>query len=124
VELLTRKKPFSYVTCDGEGLVSHFMGLLEEGNVSQILDPQVMEEGGKEVQEVARLAASCINLRGEERPTMRQVEHALEGLRVTKNKGSMERYESEDDDSIVMNRLSSKEVQRFRECVQEEDTVW
>ncbi|RCV41743.1 hypothetical protein SETIT_9G160500v2 [Setaria italica] len=129
VELLTRKKPFSYLTSDGEGLVSHFMSLLEEGNISQILDPQVIEEGGKEVQEVARLAASCINLRGEERPTMPQVEHALEGLQVTKNKDFMVKDEFEDDDddddddNIVMNRLSSKEVQRIRECNQA-DTVW
>ncbi|RLN40533.1 wall-associated receptor kinase 2-like [Panicum miliaceum] len=90
VELLTRKKPFSYLTSDGEGLVAHFVRLLGEGNVSQILDPQVIEEGGKEVQEVAMLAASCINLRAEERPTMREVGHALEGLQVSKNKGSMD----------------------------------
>ncbi|XP_025791586.1 wall-associated receptor kinase 2-like [Panicum hallii] len=111
VELLTRKKPFSYLTSDGEGLVAHFVRLLEEGNISQILDPQVIEEGGKEVQEVSILAASCINLRAEERPTMREVEHALEGLQVSKNKGSMVmsfkkgsmvRDEFEDDDGVEM----------------------
>ncbi|CAD6254360.1 unnamed protein product [Miscanthus lutarioriparius] len=81
VELLTRKKPFSYLSAEGDGLVSHFVNLLSEGNLVQIIDPQVME-GGTEVQEVATLAASCINLRGEERPTMRLVEHILHGLQV------------------------------------------
>ncbi|CAN6282163.1 unnamed protein product [Urochloa humidicola] len=109
VELLTRKKPFSYLTSDGEGLVSHFVSLHEEGNVSQILDPQVIEEGGKEVQEIAVLAASCINLRAEERPTMRQVEHTLEGLQVYKNKSFMVKDEFEEDIC-----LSSKEVQSIK----------
>nr|CAB3491164.1 unnamed protein product [Digitaria exilis] len=87
VELLTRKKPFPYLSMEGDGLVAHFVNLLAEGNLVKIIDPQVMEEGGEEIQEVAALAASCINLRGEERPAMRQVEHTLEGLRCsTKHK--------------------------------------
>ncbi|KAG2560803.1 wall-associated receptor kinase-like 6 [Panicum virgatum] len=117
VELLTRKKPFSYLSADGDGLVAHFVGLIAEGNLVQIIDPQVTEEGGKEVQEVAALAASCVNLRGEERPTMRQVEHTLEGLRgSTKYKvDDMVAAESEND-SIVINRPSStKEGQCFEE---------
>ncbi|PUZ44025.1 hypothetical protein GQ55_8G055100 [Panicum hallii var. hallii] len=117
VELLTRKKPFSFLSTEGEGLVSHFLNLLDEGNLIQIIDPQVTEEGGEEVQEVAMLAASCINLRGEERPTMRLVEHTLEGLRGSKM------YKSDDivavefgDDRIVVSCPSStKEGQRFEE---------
>jgi hypothetical protein len=33
--------------------------LLDAQNLLQILDPQVMEEGGKEVEELLLLAASC-----------------------------------------------------------------
>ncbi|CAM0913419.1 unnamed protein product [Alopecurus aequalis] len=84
VELLTRKKPFSYLSSEGEGLVAHFVTLFAEGDLSQILDPQVMDEGGKEVEEAVALALACIKLRGEDRPTMRQVELTLEGLRPTK----------------------------------------
>jgi hypothetical protein len=71
---------------EGEGLVAHFA----EGNIAQIIDPQVTEEeGGDKVEEVAALAASCVNIRGEGRPMMRQVEHTLEELRGIKkyNKG-------------------------------------
>lgn len=71
VELLTRKKPFSYFFLDGDGLVSHFVKLLGEEMLVQILDPRVIEEGGKEVHEVSILAASCIKLNAEDRPTMR-----------------------------------------------------
>ncbi|OEL19798.1 Wall-associated receptor kinase 3, partial [Dichanthelium oligosanthes] len=80
IELLTRKKPFSYLSAEGDGLVAHFVDLLTKGSHAQIIDPQVIEEGGEKVQEVAKLAASCVNIRGEERPTMRQVEHTLQGL--------------------------------------------
>uniref|UniRef100_A0A8R7ULG4 Protein kinase domain-containing protein n=1 Tax=Triticum urartu TaxID=4572 RepID=A0A8R7ULG4_TRIUA len=83
VELLTRKKPFSYLFSDDEGLVVHFVTLFAEGNLLQILDPQVIEEGGKEVQEVAAIAITCVKLKGEDRPTMRQVELTLEGLRAS-----------------------------------------
>lgn len=85
VELLTRKKPFVYRTGgDGVGLVSHFVSLLTEGNLNEIIDPQVMEEGNGEVQEVATLAAACSKLMGEDRPAMREVEMKLEILRVNK----------------------------------------
>ncbi|KAF8711208.1 hypothetical protein HU200_029224 [Digitaria exilis] len=85
VELLTRKKPFLYQSLEGGGLVSHFLDLHAERNLDQMIDLQVIEEGGEEVQEFSTLAASCINLlRGDERPTMRQVEHTLEGLRASK----------------------------------------
>ncbi|KAM0897644.1 hypothetical protein ACQ4PT_022416 [Festuca glaucescens] len=83
VELLTRKKPFLYRSGgDDVGLVSHFISLLAEGNQDEIIDPQVMEEEDGEVKEIATLAAMCIQLKGEDRPTMREVEMKLENLRV------------------------------------------
>jgi serine/threonine protein kinase len=83
VELLTRKKPYSYMSSEDEGLVAHFATLLTKGRLTDIIDPQVTEEGGKEVEEVAALAATCIILSGEDRPTMRQVEMALESIQAS-----------------------------------------
>ncbi|XP_048567226.1 wall-associated receptor kinase 5-like [Triticum urartu] len=84
LELLTRKKPFSYVSSEEEGLVTHFSTLFTQGNLSEILDPQVMEEGGSEIEEVAAIAAMCITLRGEDRPSMKQVEIKLEGTQASR----------------------------------------
>ncbi|KAF7067372.1 hypothetical protein CFC21_073271 [Triticum aestivum] len=84
VELLTRRKPSLYRSSEGDGLVMQFVTLLAEGNLTEILDPQIVEEGGSEVREVAMLAASCVRLKVEERPTMRQVEMALEALQSPK----------------------------------------
>ncbi|KAL6601434.1 hypothetical protein ACP70R_044654 [Stipagrostis hirtigluma subsp. patula] len=117
IELLTRKKPSSYLSPEGDGLVAHFSNLLVEGNLVEILDPQVKEEGDKEIQEVAELAASCVKLSSEDRPTMRQVEHKLEGLRASMKhlKDNMVAEEFEEDGSILMNCPSTNEMQSMRE---------
>ncbi|XP_021321421.1 wall-associated receptor kinase 2 [Sorghum bicolor] len=86
VELLTRKKPYVYRSVDNDGLVSHFVSLLAEGKLVDIIDPQVMEEKGGEIQEVITLAAMCTKLKGEDRPTMREVEMTLESLLVNKKR--------------------------------------
>uniref|UniRef100_A0A0D9X9F0 Protein kinase domain-containing protein n=1 Tax=Leersia perrieri TaxID=77586 RepID=A0A0D9X9F0_9ORYZ len=80
MELLTRKKPISDIFDSGESLVSQFVSLLSKGNLVEIIDYQVREEEGGEVLEVATLAEMCTKLKGEERPSMREVEMALENI--------------------------------------------
>ncbi|WVZ51315.1 hypothetical protein U9M48_002469 [Paspalum notatum var. saurae] len=84
IELLTRKKPVSYLSPNGLGLVNHFTSLLPRGNLDEILDPQVSKEGDGEVVDVALLAAMCVKSRGEERPAIRQVEMMLESIQASK----------------------------------------
>jgi serine/threonine protein kinase len=81
MELLTRKKPYSYRSPEDDSLVAHFATLLAQGNLGDILDHQVMEKGNKEVNEVAILAVACVKLKAKDRPTMRQVEMTLESIR-------------------------------------------
>ncbi|KXG32614.2 hypothetical protein SORBI_3003G175100 [Sorghum bicolor] len=82
IELLTRKKPYSYRSPKDDGLVAHFTALLSEGNLVHVLDPQVIEEAGEQVGEVAAIAASCVKMKAEDRPTMRQVEMTLESIQA------------------------------------------
>ncbi|CAL4989354.1 unnamed protein product [Urochloa decumbens] len=83
VELLTRKLPYSkYLSSDGEGLVAHFVTLLTSGSLVDILDPQVACEGGNQATEVGALAATCVKMNRDDRPTMRQVELTLEAIRA------------------------------------------
>ncbi|XP_037474787.1 putative wall-associated receptor kinase-like 11 [Triticum dicoccoides] len=81
-ELLTRITPvFSSHSSEGTSLASHFVSLMSDNRLSDILDTQIVNEGGVEDAEVvARLAKACLSLKGEERPTMRQVETILEGV--------------------------------------------
>lgn len=124
VELLTRKKPF-YRTDNGVSLVSHFISLLTEGNLVDIMDPQVMEEEDGEVQEVATLAAMCAKLKGEDRPTMREAEMTLENLRVkrqTTRNTTPRRY---DGDDIVTHCMSIEGVTKeaSRQYTMEEEIL-
>ncbi|GJN06041.1 hypothetical protein PR202_ga23726 [Eleusine coracana subsp. coracana] len=83
IELLTRKKPYSYRSSENDSLVAHFTRLLGEGNLVHIVDPQIIEEEGKGVNEVAALASICVNLEADDRPTMRQVEMTLENIQAS-----------------------------------------
>jgi serine/threonine protein kinase len=85
VELLTRKKPTVYVPSEGVSLVAHFMLLLNKDKLSEILDAQVSEEAGNEANKVAAIAAMCLRMNGEDRPTMRYVETKLHGLQSVDN---------------------------------------
>ncbi|CAO2184609.1 unnamed protein product [Urochloa humidicola] len=83
VELLTRKKPIFLNFFGEKQNLSHcFLQTLRDKTTTQILDPQVFEEADeREIDEMASLAEICLKLRGEERPTMREVELRLQLLR-------------------------------------------
>ncbi|CAL4897060.1 unnamed protein product [Urochloa decumbens] len=115
IELLTRKKPVSYRSPDGNGLVNYFTSLLSKGNVSHILDPQVIREGGGEVVDIALLAAICVKLVSNDRPTMRQVEMTLEGIHAAK-----EYYVSSDltDDESEESYIQANGLPVIETCLQ------
>ncbi|CAL5013356.1 unnamed protein product [Urochloa decumbens] len=85
VELLTRKKPTTDMSQDDVSLVAHFIQLLSKDSLSEILDVQVIEEGEEEAKQVAALAALCVQMKGNDRPTMRHVEMRLQGIQSPNN---------------------------------------
>ncbi|CAN6214727.1 unnamed protein product [Urochloa humidicola] len=95
IELLTRKKPVTYRSSQGYGLVSHFVTVLSDGNLAHILDPQVTQEGAGEVVDVALLAAICVKFISTDRPTMRQIEMTLEGIYAAKDFDSSDMTDDE-----------------------------
>ncbi|KAF8697296.1 hypothetical protein HU200_035885 [Digitaria exilis] len=99
IELITRKKPVSYRSAQGYGLARHFVTLVSENNLDQILDPQVTQEGGGEVVDIALLAAMCVKFTSEERPTMRQVEMTLESIYAAKEFDSSEVTDEDFDEN-------------------------
>nr|XP_043618834.1 wall-associated receptor kinase 2-like [Erigeron canadensis] len=82
-ELLTGKKSLCLERTEEErNLASLFVTSLKENRLFQILEPRIVREGTLEqLQEIGELTKRCLNLRGDERPTMKEVATQLEGLR-------------------------------------------
>ncbi|KAM5587431.1 hypothetical protein ABKV19_006065 [Rosa sericea] len=79
VELLTSKVAFSNDRC----LASIFVSSMDEDCLKQILDDAIVNEGNIEtVENVASLAKRCLRVKGEERPTMKEVAMELEGMTI------------------------------------------
>ncbi|KAG1354199.1 wall-associated receptor kinase 5 [Cocos nucifera] len=81
-ELLTKEKVISFCrTEEGRNLASHFV-MLEENQLLEAVDGQIVNEAGeRHLFVVSQLAKRCLNLKGEERPTMKEVAVELDALR-------------------------------------------
>ncbi|XP_052152563.1 wall-associated receptor kinase 2-like [Oryza glaberrima] len=83
VELLLRKEPiFTSDSGSTTSLSNYFLWGLKEMPIIEMISCQVLEEASEdEINTVASLAEECLRLRGEERPSMKQVEMTLQLLR-------------------------------------------
>ncbi|KAB2614345.1 wall-associated receptor kinase-like 16 [Pyrus ussuriensis x Pyrus communis] len=83
VELLTRKKALSFDKPEEErNLANYFLSALKDNRLLQVLDDCIVTEANVEqLKEVSNLAKGCLRVKGEERPTMKEVAMELEGLR-------------------------------------------
>jgi serine/threonine protein kinase len=100
VELLSGKKPiFSASPTESRSLATHFIMLMEDNRLFDILDARVKEHcHNEEVVAVGNLARKCLNLNGKNRPTMKEVTTELE--RVIQ-KGSNVQQDSQENESIM-----------------------
>ena len=83
VELLTGKKTLSFDRPENErSLAISFISFLKDNRLFEILEKHIAKEGkAEQLKEVANLAKRCLRLKGEDRPTMKEVATELEGLR-------------------------------------------
>ncbi|XP_050230545.1 putative wall-associated receptor kinase-like 16 [Mercurialis annua] len=103
VELLTGQKPISFLrSVEERSLATYFLLSMEEKRLFEILDSQVLKEGGKkEIIAMAKLAEKCLNLNGKKRPTMKTVAIELEGIRVSVGAHSTTPQDYEEVDYVV-----------------------
>ncbi|TQD73607.1 hypothetical protein C1H46_040860 [Malus baccata] len=83
VELLTRKKALSFHKPEEKrNLAKYFLSALKDDRLLQVLDDCIVTEANVEqLKEFSNLAKRCLRVKGEERPTMKEVAKELEGLR-------------------------------------------
>ncbi|KAI4307212.1 hypothetical protein L6164_030423 [Bauhinia variegata] len=83
-ELLTSKKALSFERPENErNLATHFVSSIREGCLLQILDNSLVNhKNTRQLKEVANLAEECLRVKGEERPTMKEVALELERIRI------------------------------------------
>ncbi|KAJ4717432.1 putative Kinase [Melia azedarach] len=87
VELLTGEKPIFSAMQENINLAKYFIHAMMENRLHDILDDQVKQIGKKEeIMAFANLAKRCLNMKGKERPTMKEVATELEGIRALKSK--------------------------------------
>ncbi|KAL2479437.1 Wall-associated receptor kinase 2 [Abeliophyllum distichum] len=82
-ELMTGKKPLSPTKSEEErNLATYFIMSVKENRLFKILEPRILREGTlQQLQAVGELVKRCLNLKSDERPTMKEVAMELEGLR-------------------------------------------
>ncbi|XWS08039.1 hypothetical protein CRYUN_Cryun41cG0043200 [Craigia yunnanensis] len=107
IELLTGLKVLSFERPEQErNLSMYFVSIMKEELLLEILDVRVLNDKNiEQLKEVATLARRCVRVKGEERPTMKEVASELEGLRAMEKhawgKGDLHEEEAQhllDDD--------------------------
>ncbi|XP_042391782.1 wall-associated receptor kinase 1-like [Zingiber officinale] len=88
LELLTGKKPI-YLTDIGsqQNLAINFLQTTREKMPFKLIDDCILQEGTEqELLEMSSLIEMCLSLKGVQRPTMKEVEYKLQGIRKTRTK--------------------------------------
>lgn len=104
LELLTRKKPVNLFAAEHEKSLSVvFLSAMKENKVAEILDEHIKDEedNARFIQEIAELAKQCLEMYGENRPSMREVAEKLGGLRKGMHHHPWGKEAQEDTESLL-----------------------
>ncbi|KNA17449.1 hypothetical protein SOVF_079720 [Spinacia oleracea] len=102
-ELLTREKPLSIERKTEErNLAIYFLMSMEEDRLMDILDPQLVREASEEqLVTMGKLVKKCLNVHGEDRPTMKEVGLELEGLKKQNRHPWADENHQEDTNNLM-----------------------
>lgn len=85
IELLTGRKAICLESSEEQKVLAmYFLSMMKEDRLHNIVDSRLLNDvNAEQLKEVATLARKCVRVRGEERPTMKEVAHELAGLQAT-----------------------------------------
>ncbi|KAJ0967580.1 hypothetical protein J5N97_024497 [Dioscorea zingiberensis] len=103
LEILTGKKAIYFETSGKErSLSSSFISALKENRLLDILDDEVKNNASTtQLKEVAKLAGQCLNIKGDERPTMKEVAEYLDRSRRSGQHPWLEENHLEEEKSLL-----------------------
>ncbi|KAJ4811496.1 Wall-associated kinase family protein [Rhynchospora pubera] len=109
-ELLTGEKPISFARSEEfHNLAMYFTIAFDEDRLLEVIDPPIMgEAAAEEIYVMAQLTKRCLNTKGEERPTMKEVALELEALMRRNQRGQTGSEEMEQ--LLVTRELTSTET--------------
>ncbi|MED6209182.1 hypothetical protein PIB30_052334 [Stylosanthes scabra] len=86
-ELLTGEQPLSFDRPEEKrSLAIYFLSCLKANHLFDAIQVGILnEKNEQQIKEVALLAAKCLSLKGEDRPSMKEVAMELEGIRSINN---------------------------------------
>ncbi|XP_074561283.1 wall-associated receptor kinase 3-like isoform X2 [Curcuma longa] len=105
LELLTGKAPiYSNEHGDEVNLPKQFLQAMRESHALDLVEDRVLKEATKEeLLEIMQMVEMCLRLKGAERPTMKEVEYKLQGLRrIRMTKKRLPSF-AEDNETTVTN---------------------
>ena len=110
LELLLRKEPvFTRESGIKQNLCNYFLSEMRTRSITEIVAADVLEEATQEeIEKVSSLAEMCLKLRGEERPTMKQVDITLQLLLAERMNSS--RSDTGDDEQDIQPLLTRRNV--------------
>ncbi|XP_047973719.1 wall-associated receptor kinase 2-like [Salvia hispanica] len=101
LELVTGRKALSFDRpIEEKSLANYFLYVLKQDLLFEILDENIMGlENMEQISAVSKLAKECLNVRGEDRPSMKEVAMELEGL-ILGGKHSWARINVHDEEEM------------------------
>ncbi|MED6216718.1 hypothetical protein PIB30_010466 [Stylosanthes scabra] len=114
-ELLTGRKALCFELPENDrNLAMYFVSSMNHGRLHDIMDKAIIEEAKPEqLMEFANMSKRCLRVKGEERPTMKEVAAELEGLRIMEKNMWESVRSSLEETKILLNASSSSSSSAF-----------
>lgn len=114
LELVTGRRPISFDKPEAEkNLANFFLLILKQDHLVDIVDDNIVVDdiNWEQIVEVGRIAKVCLNVRGEDRPNMKEVAMELQGLRLgRKHMWARNEHDAEEEtESLLGKRISGLE---------------
>ncbi|KAJ4760966.1 Wall-associated kinase family protein [Rhynchospora pubera] len=114
LELLTGKPVINFFATEEErSLSSHCLYAMKENKMHELLNAEFKSEVDdiEVLMEVARLAKECLNMKGEDRPTMKEVAEELSRIRKIKQHPWEQEYHQEEKEALLNETSHSIETE-------------